>query len=54
MTFEILQGTGRQPSLLTGGNLVSLQKAGYLGNAWAGASDLLIIEADERDGSLVG
>jgi UDP-N-acetylmuramate--alanine ligase len=26
---------------------------GYLGNAWAGSSDLLVVEADESDGSLV-
>jgi UDP-N-acetylmuramate--alanine ligase len=53
MVFEILRGTGRDPSLLTGGNLVSLQEEGYLGNAWTGSSDLLVIEADESDGSLV-
>ena len=30
-----------------------LQAQGLLGNAWAGGSDLLVIEADESDGSLV-
>ncbi len=53
MVFEILRAAGHDPSLLTGGNLVSLQKANYLGNAWAGGGDLLVIEADESDGSLV-
>ena len=53
MIFAILRGAGRDPSLLTGGNLVDLEAAGRLGNAWAGGGDLLVIEADESDGSLV-
>jgi UDP-N-acetylmuramate--alanine ligase len=53
MIFEILRGVGRDPSLITGGELVSLQGKGFQGNAWAGASDLLVIEADESDGSVV-
>jgi len=53
MIFEILRAAGRDPSLITGGNLVSLQEEGYVGNAWVGDSDLLVIEADESDGSLV-
>jgi len=53
MTFEILRGAGRDPSVITGGELVTLQREGRWGNAWAGASDLLVIEADESDGSVV-
>ena len=53
MVFEILRGAGLDPSVLTGGELVSLQREGLWGNAWAGASDLLVIEADESDGSVV-
>ncbi len=53
MIFEILRAGGRDPSLITGGNLISLQEEGYVGNAWVGDSDLLVIEADESDGSLV-
>ncbi len=53
MTFEILRGAGRDPSVITGGELVALQREGRWGNAWAGASDLLVIEADESDGSVV-
>jgi len=53
MAFEILRGTGRSPSVITGGELVALQREGLWGNAWAGASDLLVIEADESDGSVV-
>jgi len=53
MAFEILRGAGRDPSVITGGELSLLQREGLWGNAWAGRSDLLVIEADESDGSLV-
>ncbi len=53
MAFEILAGAGRDPSVITGGELLALQDRGLWGNAWAGGSDLLVIEADESDGSLV-
>jgi UDP-N-acetylmuramate--alanine ligase len=53
MIFELLRGAGRDPSVITGGELVALQRKGRWGNAWAGASDLLVIEADESDGSVV-
>ena len=53
MTFEMLRGAGRQPSVITGGDLVALHREGLWGNAWAGRSDLLVVEADESDGSLI-
>ena len=53
MAFELLRGAGRDPSVITGGELIALQQEGLWGNAWAGRSDLLVIEADESDGSLV-
>ena len=53
MVFEILRGVGRDPSVITGGELVVLQRDLLWGNAWHGASDLLVVEADESDGSLV-
>ncbi len=53
MLFELLRGAGRDPSVITGGELVALQREGRWGNAWAGGSDLLVIEADESDGSVV-
>ena len=53
MTFEILRGSGRDPSVITGGDLPALQAEGLIGNAYAGDSDLLVVEADESDGSLV-
>lgn len=53
MIFEILTGAGRKPSVITGGELVALQDQGLWGNAFHGGSDLLVVEADESDGSLV-
>ncbi len=53
MIFEILESAGRGPSVITGGSLIALQKRGVTGNAWRGKSNLLVIEADESDGSLV-
>ncbi len=53
MVFEILRGAGRKPSVITGGDLVSLHTDGLLGNAWYGGGDLLVVEADESDGSVV-
>jgi UDP-N-acetylmuramate--alanine ligase len=53
MCFEMLRGAGRDPSAITGGDLVALQHEGLWGNAWRGGSDLLVVEADESDGSLV-
>ncbi|MFN8011453.1 MAG: L,D-transpeptidase family protein [Holophagaceae bacterium] len=53
MVFELLRGAGLDPSVITGGDLRALQAIGLWGNAWAGTSDLLVIEADESDGTVV-
>jgi len=53
MVFDILRGAGREPSVITGGDLPELVGQGLPGNAAAGSSDLLVVEADESDGSLV-
>jgi UDP-N-acetylmuramate-alanine ligase len=53
MIFAILKGAGRDPSIITGGDLPDLTARDLPGNAWAGRSDLLVVEADESDGSLV-
>ena len=53
MIFAILSGTGRDPSVIAGADLPELSTQGLPGNAWAGRSDLLVVEADESDGSLV-
>lgn len=53
MVFEILRGAGRSPSIITGASLISLKEEGLYGNAFRGGSDLLVVEADESDGSLL-
>jgi UDP-N-acetylmuramate--alanine ligase len=53
MIFAILSGAGRDPSVITGADLPELEAQGLPGNAFAGRSDLLVVEADESDGSLV-
>ena len=53
MIFHILNYCGLKPSLITGAGLISLQKQGLIGNAFTGSSDILVIEADESDGTLV-
>jgi UDP-N-acetylmuramate-alanine ligase len=52
MVFALLKGAGRDPSVITGGDLPELQAQGLPGNAYAGGSDLLVVEADESDGTL--
>ncbi len=60
MVFTILQHCNQGPGLLTGGAVTSLQQQGHIGNAWAPDPEinhqnrpLLVIEADESDGSVV-
>jgi UDP-N-acetylmuramate--alanine ligase len=53
MIFEFLTACDKSPSLLSGAGLRRLEKQGLIGNAWAGGSDLLVVEADESDGTLV-
>lgn len=52
MIYEILAADGRDPSLITGAPLPSLSARGLVGNAARGRSELLVIEADESDGTL--
>lgn len=53
MIFEFLTACGKSPSLVSGAPLVRLEKQGLIGNAFSGGSDLLVVEADESDGTLV-
>lgn len=53
MVFEFLFSSGKSPSLISGANLKRLEKQGFIGNAFLGSSDLLVVEADESDGTLV-
>lgn len=53
MIWEFLHGAGKDPSVISGANLIRLEEQGLIGNAYAGTSDILVIEADESDGTLV-
>ncbi len=53
MLFHIMQGAGKDPSVISGAGLVDLIKKGKIGNAFVGRGEWLIIEADESDGSIV-
>ena len=53
MIFEFLTACDRSPSLISGAGLRRLERQGMIGNAWSGGSDLLVVEADESDGTLV-
>ena len=53
MIFEFLTACGKSPSLISGAGLRRLEKQGLIGNAYSGGSDLLVVEADESDGTLV-
>jgi UDP-N-acetylmuramate--alanine ligase len=53
MIFEFLTACGQAPSLISGAGLRRLEKHGMIGNAYNGGSDILVVEADESDGTLV-
>jgi UDP-N-acetylmuramate--alanine ligase len=53
MIFEFLSACGKSPSLISGAPLTRLEEQGLIGNAYSGGSDLLVVEADESDGTLV-
>ena len=53
MIFEFLTACGKSPSLISGAALRRLEQQGLIGNAWSGGSNLLVVEADESDGTLV-
>jgi len=53
MLFDILQYAGLNPGIISGAGLVSIIKEGKIGNAKVGKGELLVIEADESDGSII-
>lgn len=53
MLYEMLREAGLSPSIISGAGLVSIIKEGKIGNARVGKGELLVIEADESDGSIV-
>lgn len=53
MLFSILEAGGLGPSIITGGALVALKERGLIGNAFRGSGTILVVEADESDGTIV-
>ncbi len=53
MIFEFLTACEKSPTLISGAALRRLERQGLIGNAWNGGSDILVVEADESDGTLV-
>ncbi len=53
MIFEFLTSCGKSPSLISGAPLKRLQRESLIGNAFKGSSDLLVLEADESDGTII-
>jgi UDP-N-acetylmuramate--alanine ligase len=53
MIFELLQLQGVDASCIIGARVRCLDHKGVYGNAWHGSADILVVEADESDGSLV-
>jgi UDP-N-acetylmuramate--alanine ligase len=53
MLFRVLEAGGLEPSIITGGALVELQERGLIGNAFRGKGKVLVVEADESDGTIV-
>lgn len=53
LIFHILQECGNKPGIITGAPLNSLSRKSIFGSAVFGESDILVIEADESDGTLV-
>jgi UDP-N-acetylmuramate--alanine ligase len=53
MVFEFLSACGKNPSLISGAAIRRLERQGLIGNAFHGTSDILVVEADESDGTIV-
>ena len=53
MIFELFCACGKKPSLISGAAIKRLEGQGNIGNAWFDSGEVLVIEADESDGSIV-
>ncbi len=53
MLFCVLEAAGLGPSIITGGALGALKERGLIGNAFRGSGKILVVEADESDGTIV-
>ena len=53
MLFSVLEAGGLGPSIITGGALGALKERGLIGNAFRGSGNILVVEADESDGTIM-
>ena len=53
MTASVLDVAGKDPTVINGGIIRQYESPARIGNAKAGASDIVLIETDESDGSIV-
>jgi UDP-N-acetylmuramate--alanine ligase len=53
MTASVLDAAGKDPTVLNGGIIRQYESQARIGNAKAGTSDIVLIETDESDGSIV-
>jgi UDP-N-acetylmuramate--alanine ligase len=53
MTASVLDAAGKDPTVINGGIIRQYESQARIGNAKAGTSDIVLIETDESDGSIV-
>lgn len=53
LCFSLLRACGLDPCLISGANIHALTQQGAIGNAYYSSSPVLVIEADESDGTLI-
>jgi len=53
MTASVLDAAGKDPTVINGGIIRQYESPARIGNARGGASDIVLIETDESDGSIV-
>lgn len=52
MVFEVLNEANLSPSVINGGYLNLLIDKGFIGNAYKGTGEILVVEADESDATI--
>jgi len=53
MTASVLDAAGKDPTVINGGIIRQYESPARIGNAKGGTSDIVLIETDESDGSIV-
>jgi UDP-N-acetylmuramate--alanine ligase len=53
MVASVLDAAGKDPTVINGGIIKQYESSAHIGNAKGGTSDIVLIETDESDGSIV-